>query len=173
MVLNRNLGRGGWSTRPNPDPVQDTKYVNFATLSKRKCCNFLPCSRLDWALLHSNQYTVNGTTLLKTHKTAFYTLFRQRMMGSTSLYRKYLGSWAFRMWEHIAIISLAPSSSTLFHMFYSIAAESPNLQVDESGEKVRPNVNRCIVVLREIPESTPIEVSTKCPGSYLLELLLF
>ena len=36
--------------------------------------------------------------------------------------------------------------------------ESPNLQVDESGEKVRPNVKRCIVVLREIPESTPVEV---------------
>ena len=36
--------------------------------------------------------------------------------------------------------------------------ESPNLQVDESGEKVRPNIKRCIVVLREIPESTPIEV---------------
>ena len=36
--------------------------------------------------------------------------------------------------------------------------ESPNLQVDDSGEKVRPNVKRCIVVLREIPESTPIEV---------------
>ena len=26
-----------------------TKDVKFATLSKRKCCNFLPCSRLDQA----------------------------------------------------------------------------------------------------------------------------
>ncbi|KAL9958514.1 hypothetical protein ACROYT_G035540 [Oculina patagonica] len=38
-----------------------------------------------------------------------------------------------------------------------VMRESPNLQVDESGEKVRPNVKRCIVVLREIPESTPVE----------------
>ncbi|XP_020613038.1 la-related protein 4B-like isoform X2 [Orbicella faveolata] len=38
-----------------------------------------------------------------------------------------------------------------------VMRESPNLQVDESGEKVRPNIKRCIVVLREIPESTPIE----------------
>ena len=48
-VLNRNLGRGVRPTQRNLDPVQDTKDVNFATLSKRKCCNFLPCSRLDQA----------------------------------------------------------------------------------------------------------------------------
>ena len=46
-------------TQQNPDPVQDTKDVNFATLSKRKCCNFLPCSRLDQA--GHIQNTTNGT----------------------------------------------------------------------------------------------------------------
>ena len=55
-VLNRNLGRGVRPTQRNPDPVQDAKYVNFATLSKRKCCNFLPCSRLDQALPYSKHY---------------------------------------------------------------------------------------------------------------------
>ena len=54
--FNRNLGGGGVRpTQRNPDPVQDTRDVNFATLSKRKCCNFLPCSRLDQALPYSKQ----------------------------------------------------------------------------------------------------------------------
>lgn len=32
------------------------------------------------------------------------------------------------------------------------------VQVDEKGEKVRPNHKRCIIILREVPESTPVEV---------------
>ena len=58
-VLSRNLGRGVRPTQRNPDPVQDTKGVNFATLSERKCCNFLPCSRLDQA--DRIQNSKNGT----------------------------------------------------------------------------------------------------------------
>ena len=53
-VLNRNLCRVVRPTQRNPDPVEDAKDVNFATLSKRKCCNFLPCSRLDQAGRNQN-----------------------------------------------------------------------------------------------------------------------
>lgn len=38
-----------------------------------------------------------------------------------------------------------------------VITESPNVQVDEDGQKVRPNHKRCIVILREIPDSTPLE----------------
>lgn len=38
-----------------------------------------------------------------------------------------------------------------------VLRESPNVQVDEEGIKVRPNHKRCIVILREIPDNTPLE----------------
>ena len=41
-------------------------------------------------------------------------------------------------------------------MFF-ILAESPYVQLDEKGSRVRPNYKRCIVILREIPESTPVK----------------
>ncbi|GAB1599232.1 la-related protein 4-like isoform X2, partial [Argonauta hians] len=47
-----------------------------------------------------------------------------------------------------------------------VLRECQNVQVDEKGEKVRPNHNRCIVILREIPASTPVEdVETLFSGS--------
>ena len=48
-AFNRNLGRGFGRLNETLTLFKTQKYVNFATLSKRKCCNFLPCSRLDQA----------------------------------------------------------------------------------------------------------------------------
>ncbi|KAB0396227.1 hypothetical protein E2I00_014217, partial [Balaenoptera physalus] len=47
--------------------------------------------------------------------------------------------------------------STDMDLIVEVLRSLPLVQVDEKGEKVRPNQNRCIVILREIPESTPIE----------------
>ncbi|XP_008584329.1 PREDICTED: la-related protein 4B isoform X2 [Galeopterus variegatus] len=47
--------------------------------------------------------------------------------------------------------------STDVGLIVEVLRSLPLVQVDEKGEKVRPNQNRCIVILREIPESTPVE----------------
>lgn len=47
--------------------------------------------------------------------------------------------------------------STDIDLIVDVLRSLPLVQVDERGEKVRPNQNRCIVILREVPESTPVE----------------
>lgn len=54
-------------------------------------------------------------------------------------------------------------------LILDILRASPMVQVDEGGEKVRPNHSRCIIILREVSETTPVEEvealfqSVNCP----------
>ncbi|XP_019736302.1 la-related protein 4 isoform X1 [Hippocampus comes] len=54
-------------------------------------------------------------------------------------------------------------------LIVDVLRESPFVQVDEAGEKVRPNHSRSIIILREVPETTPVEEvealfkSEQCP----------
>ncbi|KYO27213.1 la-related protein 4 [Alligator mississippiensis] len=47
--------------------------------------------------------------------------------------------------------------TTDMDLILEVLRSSPMVQVDERGEKVRPNHKRCIIILREIPETTPVE----------------
>ncbi|XP_031604864.1 la-related protein 4B isoform X2 [Oreochromis aureus] len=64
--------------------------------------------------------------------------------------------------QYVPIVTVAnldhiKKLSTDVELIVDILRSLPLVQVDEKGEKVRPNQNRCIVILREVPESTPIE----------------
>lgn len=66
----------------------------------------------------------------------------------------------------------APSASRCISVISSCVfwrTALPLVQVDEKGEKVRPNQNRCIVILREVPESTPIEVRAAKHTLFILD----
>ncbi|XP_029012211.1 la-related protein 4 isoform X2 [Betta splendens] len=47
--------------------------------------------------------------------------------------------------------------TTDIDLILDVLRSSPMVQVDEKGEKVRPNHKRCIIILREVPETTPVE----------------
>lgn len=53
-----------------------------------------------------------------------------------------------------------------------VVAASPMVQVDETGEKVRPNHSRCIIILREVPETTPVEVKKVSCYSHTINTVL-
>lgn len=47
--------------------------------------------------------------------------------------------------------------TTDIKLITDVLRESSVVQVDEEGLKVRPNHKRCIVILREIPDNTPLD----------------
>ncbi|XP_047596010.1 la-related protein 4 isoform X6 [Lutra lutra] len=59
--------------------------------------------------------------------------------------------WTVANMEEIKKLTTDPD------LILEVLRSSPMVQVDEKGEKVRPSHKRCIVILREIPETTPIE----------------
>nr|XP_020448620.1 la-related protein 4-like [Monopterus albus] len=59
--------------------------------------------------------------------------------------------WTIACMEHIKALT------TDMDLILDVLRASPMVQVDETGEKVRPNHSRCIIILREVPETTPTE----------------
>ena len=55
----------------------------------------------------------------------------------------------------------------------SSSTDSPCLQIDDTGTKVRANVIRSVIILREIPESTSIEVKGLCVFGCVILWLVF
>ncbi|KAM3622265.1 uncharacterized protein V6R79_022281 [Siganus canaliculatus] len=75
----------------------------------------------------------------------------------------------------IACMEDIKTLTTDVDLILDVLRASPMVQVDESGEKVRPNHSRCIIILREVPETTPVEEvealfqSENCPKALSAE----
>ncbi|XP_056129885.1 la-related protein 4 [Lampris incognitus] len=59
--------------------------------------------------------------------------------------------WTIACMEDVKVLT------TDMGLILDILRASPMVEVDEMGERVRPNHKRCIIILREVPETTPVE----------------
>ena len=55
----------------------------------------------------------------------------------------------------LSVCKSCPSALSIDCLFVSV--DSENVQVDSTGEKVRPTSQRSTLILREIPQATPLE----------------
>jgi len=57
----------------------------------------------------------------------------------------------------VARFNLVRKLTNDMNLITEVLRESPNVQVDEEGLRVRPNRKRCIIILREISNNTPLD----------------
>lgn len=72
----------------------------------------------------------------------------------------------------VAKFNLVKKLTKDLNLITEVLRESPNVQVDEKGLRVRPNRKRCIIILREIsPNTPPDDVKVSISNSLLVFLL--
>ncbi|XP_074033044.1 uncharacterized protein isoform X2 [Leptinotarsa decemlineata] len=85
-----------------------------------------------------------------------YYFSRENLANDTYLLSQMDNDQYVPIWT-IANFNQVKKLSKDIKLITEVLRESPNVQVDEEGIKVRPNHKRCIVILREIPDTTPVE----------------
>ncbi|XP_014294677.1 la-related protein Larp4B isoform X3 [Halyomorpha halys] len=85
-----------------------------------------------------------------------YYFSRENLANDTYLLSQMDNDQYVPIWT-VANFNQVKKLTTDIKLITEVLRESPNVQVDDEGQKVRPNHKRCIVILREIPDSTPIE----------------
>lgn len=85
-----------------------------------------------------------------------YYFSRENLANDTYLLSQMDNDQYVPIWT-VANFNLVKKLTKDIKLITEVLRESPNVQVDEEGLKVRPNHKRCIVILREIPDNTPIE----------------
>lgn len=85
-----------------------------------------------------------------------YYFSRENLANDTYLLSQMDNDQYVPIWT-VANFNQVKKLTTDIKLITEVLRESPNVQVDDEGIKVRPNHKRCIVILREISDSTPLE----------------
>ncbi|XP_064474866.1 la-related protein Larp4B-like isoform X4 [Ornithodoros turicata] len=156
MHLDKYLEVKPTPLNPNAD-VFHSKNATPATLEwERSCC---PASQGAAATVQDG--CVDGREIPETELRALlrqqleYYFSRENLANDTYLLSQMDGD------QYVPIGTVANFNQIKrltrdLNLIVEVLRTSPNVQVDEAGQKVRPNHKRCVLILREIPETTPV-----------------
>ncbi|XP_062314550.1 la ribonucleoprotein 4Aa isoform X1 [Osmerus eperlanus] len=122
------------------DPGFPPADVTTAVVSKMTAEQPLPSENLREVLKKELEFYFSRENLSKD-------LYLMSQMDSD----QFVPIWTIASMEGIK------AHTTDMDLILDVLRSSPMVQVDEKGEKVRPNHKRCIIILREVPETTPVE----------------
>lgn len=91
----------------------------------------------------------------------FFFFYRENLSNDAYLISQMDNDQYVPIWT-VANFNQVKKLTTNIDLITEVLRESPNVQVDDDGNKVRPNYKRCIVILREISNNTPIEDIKVC-----------
>ncbi|KAM9860175.1 la-related protein 4 [Aulostomus maculatus] len=105
----------------------------------------------------SNEQPLSGDSLRESLKKQLEFCFSRENLSKDLYLISQMDSDQFVPIWTIACMEDVKALTTDMDLILEVLQESPLVQVDETGEKVRPNYSRSIIILREVPETTPVE----------------
>ncbi|XP_017774776.1 PREDICTED: uncharacterized protein LOC108561383 isoform X3 [Nicrophorus vespilloides] len=152
--------------------VQEFVPVNGVTEGAEGLSPVPPSAPADTGTLHQQQpasaFTLPQLKQMLSQQLEYY-FSRENLANDTYLLSQMDNDQYVPIWT-VANFNQVKKLTKDIKLITEVLRESPNVQVDEEGVKVRPNHKRCIVILREIPDNTPIEevkklfTGEKCPS---------
>ncbi|XP_041467426.1 la-related protein 4-like isoform X3 [Lytechinus variegatus] len=118
---------------------------------------YLPDGQIVTAEDISQQEPPKGDDLRKRLQRQLEYYFSRENLANDRYLQSQMDSDQYVTIKTIASFNAVTKLTHELQLVIDVLRESPLVQVDEKGEKVRPNHKRCTVILREVPDTTPIE----------------
>ncbi|XP_025420642.1 la-related protein 4 isoform X3 [Sipha flava] len=172
MYMNGDVGKistGAHYSPPEPLTVSTATNTSYSSINGSYEVSTLDSKNSATILTGQNSTMVNAETSTDNMPSQSVEQLKQLLSNQLEYYfsRENLANDAYLLSQmdndqYVPIWTVANFNQVKkltkdIKLITEVLRESPNVQVDDEGLKVRPNHKRCIVILREIPQTTPIE----------------